>query len=160
MICSSSGSVSGGSGSGMRGRLGIVVLLWLLLISSCGPAPVNRSLARRHTGAVAPIELRLFGLGSFLHPLWLAHGRMIGKLQRPSWATTRSHLDAAIVADLKLVQKGPAAMPSLLFLLSAERLDSEVHAAHAAARRHAGRRRLLLRQLRHHGFGCNQECRD
>jgi len=41
---------------------------------------------------------------------------MIGKLQRPSWATTRSHLDAAIVADLKLVQKGPAAMPSLLFL--------------------------------------------
>src|SRR6516165_1538614 len=59
------------------------------------------------------------------------------------------------------MQKDPAALPGLVvFLLSAERLDSEVHATHAAARRHAGRRRLLLRQLRHHGFGGNQECRD
>src|SRR6516164_1423502 len=55
------------------------------------------------------------------------------------------------------MQKGPAAMPSLLFLLSAERLDSEVHAAHAAARRHASRRRLLLWKLGHHGFRGDQK---
>jgi hypothetical protein len=59
-----------------------------------------------------------------------------------------------------LMQKGPAVMPSLLFLLSAERLDSEVHATHAAARRHAGRRRLLLRQFGDHGFGRDQKRRD
>src|SRR5438874_668496 len=50
---------------------------------------------------------------------------------------------------------------AFLFLLSAERLDLEVHAAHAAARRHAGAcAGVLLRHFGHHGFGGDQQRRN
>jgi hypothetical protein len=46
----------------MRGRLAIVFLLWLLLISGCRPAPVNHSLTRRYAFADTPVELKLLFL--------------------------------------------------------------------------------------------------
>src|SRR5882762_7694456 len=61
------------------------------------------------------------------------------------------------------MQKGPASLPGLSFLLSAERLDLEVHTTHAAhaatARRHTAGTGVLLRNFRHHGFGGDQKRR-
>src|SRR6266404_8151905 len=52
---------------------------------------------------------------------------------------------------------------AFLFLLSAELVDLEVHtthAAHAAAWRHAGAARILLRHFGDHGFGGDQKRRN
>src|SRR5260370_10248242 len=61
------------------------------------------------------------------------------------------------------MQKDPASLPGLSFLLSAERLDLEVHATHATqaatARSHAAACGLL-RYFGHHGFGGDQERRN
>src|SRR5258708_4845929 len=61
------------------------------------------------------------------------------------------------------MQKGPASLPGLSFLFSAERLDLEVHATHAThaatTRRHAAACGLL-RYFGHHGFGGDQERRN
>ena len=53
--------------------------------------------------------------------------------------------------------KRPSSDPGPSFLLSAEGLDSEVHATHAAARGHAAAAGagVLLRYFGHHGFGSN-----
>src|ERR1700757_3872200 len=49
---------------------------------------------------------------------------------------------------------------ALLVLLSAQWMGLEVHATHAAARRHGGASRGLLRQLGDHGLGGDQKRRN
>ena len=72
------------------------------------------------------------------------------------------HFRAAIVVeiDTQLMQKDPAAIPSLSCSFERQWLDLEVHAAHSAARRHGRTGGRLLRQLSDHGFGGDQERRD
>src|SRR5882672_9026084 len=84
----------------------------------------------------------------------------VGSVPQPMEERKNKTKPPDAVFHLELMQKARQRYRAFLFLLSAERLDLEVHTthtAHAAATRRYAAAGVLLRYFRYHGFGGDQQ---